>query len=67
MVVISRGVLSSGRLPEGLYEFCVEVTDVLSGELLSQSAWLQFNVAPILNYPSNGDLINDELETVFNF
>ncbi len=67
----SREKITNGRLPEGLYEFCVEVYDVRTGELLSvsncQSVWLQLTDVPIINFPINGTLISDQLPSIINF
>ena len=48
-------------LPDGRYDFCFEVYDQLSGQLLSQkscaSVFLILNDPPILNVPNRGDLV----------
>ena len=48
-------------LPDGRYDFCFEVYDQLSGQLLSQkrctSVYLLLNDPPILNVPNRGDLV----------
>jgi hypothetical protein len=48
----------SGRLPEGMYKFCVEVLDYASGKLISHSscatAWLNLLDAPRIISPSCG-------------
>ncbi|WP_298778380.1 hypothetical protein [uncultured Polaribacter sp.] len=48
-------------LPDGRYNFCFEVYDFLSGQLISRkscfSVYLILNDPPILNTPNSGDLV----------
>ena len=49
-------------LPDGQYNFCFEVYDYLSGQLISQksctSALLMLNDPPFLNTPDNNELVS---------
>ncbi|MFO7842816.1 MAG: hypothetical protein R6V16_03320 [Bacteroidales bacterium] len=59
---ISLGNLQkNGKLPQGFYTFCIEVYDYNSNRLLSKKsctgALLQLNGAPIIQSPSNGEVI----------
>ncbi len=51
----------NGKLPEGYYTFCVEVYDYNSNRLLSgkscAGAMLQLNDVPMIQAPSNGQVI----------
>ncbi len=56
---------NSGRLPEGMYSFCVEVLDYTTGEPLSRescsNAWLQLNDPPRIISPSCGTVVDPQL------
>ncbi len=59
------------RLPEGVYDFCFEVYDELTGEKLSETScaqvWINLNDAPFVNAPQCGELIKADLATPINF
>lgn len=50
-------------LPEGLYRFCFEVYDYLSGQVISRkscaTAYLVLNDPPFLNLPNRGEVITE--------
>ncbi|MFD0962908.1 fibronectin type III domain-containing protein [Pseudofulvibacter geojedonensis] len=60
-------------LPDGLYNFCFEVYDALSGQRISQKscllAFLVLNDPPILNVPFRGDVVTAQnpQNIVFNW
>ncbi|WP_162556027.1 hypothetical protein [Reichenbachiella versicolor] len=52
----------SGRLPEGFYNFCLEVLDYNSGKVLSRKScaqvWLQLTSPPMVVTPHNGSKVD---------
>lgn len=56
---------SSGRLPEGLYSFCLQVLDYETGDPLSeercQNVWIQLMDPPLVNSPGCGDILNPDM------
>lgn len=56
---------TNARFPDGLYQFCIEVVDVFSGEILSQEScsqvWIQQNDQPVLNSPMCESVIDPEI------
>ena len=50
------------QLPEGVYRFCFEVFDQLTGKRLSAkscaTAYLKLNDPPVLNIPANGEQVS---------
>ncbi|MCP4459087.1 MAG: hypothetical protein GY816_13850 [Cytophagales bacterium] len=56
---------NAGRLPEGLYSFCLEVLDYDTGDPLSRevcsTVWIQLNDPPRINTPACGDVLNPQL------
>ncbi|GAA0872316.1 hypothetical protein GCM10009117_14630 [Gangjinia marincola] len=58
-------------LPEGIYNFCYEIYDVISAERLSQKSCSSFilfqNDPPLLNLPLNEAIINEMNPTNINF
>lgn len=53
--------IKTGRLPEGIYQFCVEVYEYRRGIKLSEKTcspvWLLLNDPPIWNLPSQGEVL----------
>lgn len=51
-------------LPDGLYQFCFEIYDWVSREVISRkscaTAYLVLNDPPILNFPSKGEIITEK-------
>ncbi len=51
----------TGKIPEGVYRFSVEVLDYNRGTVVSNkgftTAWILFNDAPILNLPNNASKV----------
>lgn len=58
-------VRQEGRLPEGLYSFCIEVLDYQTGDPLSRetctSVWIQLNDPPRIISPFCGTTIDPKL------
>ena len=58
-------VRQSGRLPEGLYSFCIEVLDYETGDPLSRetctTAWIQLNDPPRIVSPICGTVLDPKL------
>ncbi|MDN4163879.1 fibronectin type III domain-containing protein [Cytophagales bacterium LB-30] len=62
---ISQSALQSrGRLPEGVYTFCLEVLDYTRGVVVSNrgcaTAWLMLNSPPMLTQPFDGLKLNPQ-------
>lgn len=53
--------IKSGRLKEGIYQFCVEVVEYERGIRLSEracaTAWLLLNNPPLWNIPANNEIV----------
>lgn len=51
-----QNLLLNGRLPEGMYSFCIEVLDYTTGDPISKpscsNAWLTLNDPPVIISPS---------------
>ncbi|MCX2682108.1 hypothetical protein OOZ15_19315 [Galbibacter sp. EGI 63066] len=60
-------------LPDGLYQFCFEVYDLVSGKRLSQPGgdcdlvYMVLHDPPILNFPRAGDVVSAELPQNIDF
>lgn len=56
--ITRQGFQRTGKLPEGVYQFCVEVLDFNRGDRVSNiscaSAWLLLNDPPLVNLPEAG-------------
>ncbi|WP_298734621.1 fibronectin type III domain-containing protein [uncultured Chitinophaga sp.] len=66
----------SGKLPDGFYNFCVEVVEVNSGQLVSNAkqgcappVWISTSEPPLLNLPRKGESVafREPLNIVFNW
>lgn len=66
----------SGKLPDGFYSFCVEVVEVSSGQIVSNTklgcappAWIATSQPPLLNLPRKGEAVafREPLNIVFNW
>lgn len=66
-----NAIINSGRLPEGMYSFCVQVLDYATGEVLSQSicrnVWIQLLDPPRMITPTCGQYIDPSSATAMNF
>lgn len=69
-------LLQNSRLPDGYYTFCVEVVEVNSGQLISNStqgcsppAWISTSQPPLLNLPLKGGGVafREPLNITFNW
>ncbi len=64
-------IQQNGRLPEDFYQFCVEVIDYQSGEVLSQkncgASWIQLNDEPLINTPMCDAVIDPSIPTNIMF
>jgi hypothetical protein len=71
--IITQGVLTSGRLPEGMIEFCFQVIEAYTGQVLSLSsctrAWIVNQKPPLLSLPRNNEsmLFRDPLNVLFQW
>ncbi|MEM0939847.1 MAG: hypothetical protein AAGI25_08660 [Bacteroidota bacterium] len=58
-------VRQNGRLPEGLYSFCIEVLDYETGDPLSRetctNVWIQLNDPPRIISPICGNMVDPKL------
>ncbi|WP_372530152.1 hypothetical protein [Ekhidna sp.] len=58
-------VRQNGRLPEGLYSFCLEVLDYETGDALSRetctNVWIQLNDPPRIISPQCGNIVDPQL------
>lgn len=56
-----RTFIQTGKLPEGMYRFCVEVLEHNRTKVVSNStcgiAWVMLNNPPALNFPEEGEKI----------
>ncbi|MBL6446571.1 hypothetical protein JMN32_09635 [Fulvivirga sp. 29W222] len=73
-MIISGGgatVYKNGKLPEGLYTFCIEILDYSTGKLLSNTscatAWLNLNDPPKVISPLCGAVIDPSLPQNISF
>jgi hypothetical protein len=66
----------SGKLPDGFYSFCVEVVEVASGQIVSNTklgcappVWISTSQPPLLNLPRKGEAVafREPLNIVFNW
>ncbi|SEM66167.1 Fibronectin type III domain-containing protein [Chitinophaga rupis] len=66
----------SGKLPDGFYNFCIEVVELNSGQLVSNDklgcappVWISTSEPPLLNLPRKGEAVSfrDPLNIVFNW
>lgn len=59
--LLTQGTLASGRLPEGMIEFCFQAIEAYTGQVLSTSscarAWIISQKPPLLSLPRNQENI----------
>ncbi|RAV97752.1 hypothetical protein [Pseudochryseolinea flava] len=71
--LITQGSLPSGRLPEGLVEFCFQAVEAYTGQVLSSSscarAWVTSQKPPLLSLPRDKESIafRDPLNVLFQW
>lgn len=69
-------LLQNSRLPDGYYTICVEVIEIASGQLISNSslgcsppAWVSTSEPPMLNLPLKGEAVafREPFNLIFNW
>ncbi|HYF70096.1 MAG TPA: hypothetical protein VD884_18270 [Ohtaekwangia sp.] len=71
--LITQGYLSSGRMPEGMVEFCFQAVEAFTGQVLSASsctrAWITSQKPPLLSLPLNEENVafRDPLNMLFQW
>ncbi|MCG2617748.1 fibronectin type III domain-containing protein [Terrimonas sp. NA20] len=63
----------TGKLPEGLYSFCIEAVEIATGTVVSSKgcayAWMTMSEPPMLNLPRKGESVTPNLpqNLIFNW